>query len=624
MKEKKNTTTVSNQANQHILNIITPSGVDFDNTHVNIGENVGKIYTISKYPAKVDYGWLASLCNLEGTSTTLEFRYTNSAELITVFNKKIGELRGDKELAKQESDKQRLDQAINDLEKMINRLTVKDEPVGYVNAMLHIQDTSKEALNNRIKKVSGMAKVQGCNLLNLKYKQQQALKCIAPYGMPNVEVANMGARNMPMSTFIGGFPMASAGINDQGGYYLGKTKDGKFVILNQWLRNKDRVNSNWFITGLPGSGKSTFLKDVFVKELAYGTKIILLDPEEEYVDLARHQDINGDVIDCAGGVTGRINPLQIKAVPRVTVEDLEEGESLDDFIEFDENNGVSDMALYIQSLRVFFKCYFGKEEFSSGIKTQLEKCLIEVYEKFGITWETDISALANEDFPILSDLYKHIEGKKQRKGISDYERDILTKLSDLVYPMAEGADKYIWNGHTTLNPKAKFIVLNTSKLLDLDENVKRAQYMNINQWVWGESAKDRTEKILYGVDEGYLCVDPDYPDLMKFLRNYSKRDRKYECGLMFITHSVVDVLDPAVKRLGQAIIDNACYKFIMGCDGKNLEETKKLFKLTEKEENILASKQRGQGILFAGNIRMEVSIDVREKFLEMFGKAGGR
>ena len=66
------------------------------------------------------------------------------------------------------------------------------------------------------------------------------------------------------------------------------------------------------------------------------------------------------------------------------------------------------------------------------------------------------------------------------------------------------------------------------------------------------------------------------------------------------------------------------YKFIMGCDGKNLEETKKLFNLSEKEENILAAKNRGQGILYAGSVRIDAQIDIREEFMEMFGKAGGR
>lgn len=624
-KKKEVPVAVVSDVNQHILNIITPAGIDFDKNFTNIGENTGKIFTISKYPADVDYGWLANLCNLEGTSTTLEYRYTDASNLIKVFNNKIAELKSNRDLAKKESEKQKIDKAVEDLDAMIKRIAIENEPVGYVNIMLHIQDTTLQNLSNRIKRVNSIAAVIGCNLMNLKYKQLQALQCMSPYGIPNREVANIGSRNMPISSFIGGFPMASSGITDLGGYYLGKTKNGKLVLLNMWLRNKDRVNSNWFITGLPGVGKSSMLKLVFIKEAAFGTKFIIFDPEEEYVDLAKHPDMNGEIIDCAGGTNGRINPLQVRAVPKITPEDLEEGETLEDFLEFDDKNGTSGLALHIQNLRVFFKLYFGAENFSVGIKSTLEECLIELYKNFGITWDTDTSKLENGDFPIMGDLYELVVGKLESEAhLSEYKRSVYDKLKDLLFPVGVGADKYIWNGTTTLNPKSQFVVLNTSKLLDLDENVKRAQFMNLTSWSWQQMSNDRTEKLLLGVDEGYLFVDPDNMDLMKFMRNISKRARKYEGGLMFITHSVVDVLDPEVKRLGQAIIDNACYKFVMGCDGKNLEETKRLFNLTEKEENILAAKNRGEGILFAGNVRLEVNIDIRDKFLEMFGKAGGR
>lgn len=623
MKEKKEV--ILDMANGHILNFITPAGVDFDNTFCNVGENVGKIYAVGKYPTEgVDYGWLADLCNLEGTSTTIEYRPTEAAKMTEVFNKKISDLKADRDIVKQESERQRIDQAIRDLEQMIHRISVANEPVGYINVMLHIQDTHKSSLNNRIKRVSSICAVAGCNIRNLKYKQFQALQCISPYGRPNRVVSNVGDRNMPISSFVGGFPMANSGINDPGGYYLGKAKNNKLVILNQWLRNKDRVNSNWFISGLPGVGKSTTLKDIFTKELAFGTKFIIFDPEKEYQDLAKHTNVHGDIIDCAGGVSGRINPLQIRVSPRVTKEDLEEGENLSDYYEYDEEHGVSDLALHLQNLRTFFKLYFGTDAFDVGIKTALEECLIKTYEKYGITWESDISKLKPEDFPIMENLYEMVVDAMKDKSLSDYKKNIYDRLKDMLFSVAKGADKYIWNGPTSINPRSKFIVLDTSSLLDLDENVKRAQFMNLTMWAWQQMAADRTEKVILGVDEGYLFVDPEYPDLMKFLRNISKRDRKYEGGLMFITHSVVDVLDPAVKRMGQAIIDNACYKFIMGCDGKNLEETKKLFNLTEKEESILAAKNRGQGILFAGSMRMDVRIDCHEKILEMFGSAGGR
>lgn len=613
------------EANQHILNIITPAGIDYDKNFANVGENVGKIFALTKYPTDgVSYGWLADLCNIEGTSTIIEYRTTEPSRLTSVFNKKINELKSDQELLKQESEKQQNEQAIKDLEEMIHRIAVRNEPVGYLNVMLHVQDVTISGLQNRIKRVNSIVAISGCNMRNLKYKQFQALQCISPYGRPNREVSNIGDRNMPISSFIGGFPMSNPGINDEDGYYIGKTKNNRLIILNQWMRNKDRVNSNWFITGMPGVGKSSFLKSLFIREIAFGTKFIVFDPEKEYQDLARHPDVEGDIIDCAGGSTGRINPLQIRVSPRVTKEDIGEGEDERDYFEYDEEYGVSDLALHIQNLRTFFKLYFGADAFDSGIKTALEECLIEMYRKFGITWETDIGNLEPEDYPILTDLYETVEEMAKREGLSEYKRSVYDKLKDLLFSVAKGADQQMWNGPTTIQAKSKFVVLDMSKLLEVDENVKRAQFMNITMWAWQQMSYDRTEKVLLGVDEGYLFVEPEYPDLGRFLRNISKRDRKYEAGLLFITHSVVDLLDPAVKRLGQAIIDNACYKFIMGCDGKNLEETKKLFNLSEKEENILAAKNRGQGILYAGSVRIDAQIDIREEFMEMFGKAGGR
>lgn len=613
------------EANQHILNIITPAGIDYDKNFANVGENVGKIFALTKYPTDgVSYGWLADLCNIEGTSTIIEYRTTEPSRLTSVFNKKINELKSDQELLKQESEKQQNEQAIKDLEEMIHRIAVRNEPVGYLNVMLHVQDVTISGLQNRIKRVNSIVAISGCNMRNLKYKQFQALQCISPYGRPNREVSNIGDRNMPISSFVGGFPMSNPGINDEDGYYIGKTKNNRLIILNQWMRNKDRVNSNWFITGMPGVGKSSFLKSLFIREIAFGTKFIVFDPEKEYQDLARHPDVEGDIIDCAGGSTGRINPLQIRVSPRVTKEDIGEGEDERDYFEYDEEYGVSDLALHIQNLRTFFKLYFGADAFDSGIKTALEECLIEMYRKFGITWETDIGNLEPEDYPILTDLYETVEEMAKREGLSEYKRSVYDKLKDLLFSVAKGADQQMWNGPTTIQAKSKFVVLDMSKLLEVDENVKRAQFMNITMWAWQQMSYDRTEKVLLGVDEGYLFVEPEYPDLGRFLRNISKRDRKYEAGLLFITHSVVDLLDPAVKRLGQAIIDNACYKFIMGCDGKNLEETKKLFNLSEKEENILAAKNRGQGILYAGSVRIDAQIDIREEFMEMFGKAGGR
>ena len=57
---------------------------------------------------------------------------------------------------------------------------------------------------------------------------------------------------------------------------------------------------------------------------------------------------------------------------------------------------------------------------------------------------------------------------------------------------------------------------------------------------------------------------------------------------------------------------------------KGLAETIELFKLSEKEIKLLESKTRGKCLFCAGNIRLELRVDVPDMLIEMMGKAGGR
>lgn len=145
------------EVNQNILNIITPSGIDFDRSHLNISENVGTVLCIAKYPTEADYGWLTPICNLEGTSTMVEFRYTAPDRLQNQLNKRISELKTNFETAKQESEKQSILSAIENLRELINKIVVRGEPVGYVNIMIYVTAENFAELRSRIKRVQSAA-----------------------------------------------------------------------------------------------------------------------------------------------------------------------------------------------------------------------------------------------------------------------------------------------------------------------------------------------------------------------------------------------------------------------------------------------------------------------------------
>ena len=111
---------------------------------------------------------------------------------------------------------------------------------------------------------------------------------------------------------------------------------------------------------------------------------------------------------------------------------------------------------------------------------------------------------------------------------------------------------------------------------------------------------------------------------MLYLRNISKRCRKYEGSLAVCSHSVVDFLDERIKMYAQSLLDAPTYKLIFGTDGKNLKETANLYDLTEAEEDILSSATRSTALFMMGNSRFKIHFKLPDYKLELMGDAGGR
>jgi type IV secretory pathway VirB4 component len=408
---------------------------------------------------------------------------------------------------------------------------------------------------------------------------------------------------------MGGMPFASSGFSDRDGCYFAKDAQGGLVVIDPWLRGGDRTNTNFVILGVAGVGKSTAAKSLILSEYMSGTKIICIDPEREMKDMCRR--LNGDWINCGGGAGGRINPLEPRPAP---ADDEDENEKLYG----DEGSGMGALALHFKTFEVFMKLYM--PDLTEIQKALLKQTLEELYKDFGITWDTDVSGMKPADFPTFADLYALL---KERLEMSEDKKNP-EYLTIIMRELAEGSDSFLWNGATTVNPKSRFVCLDTFDLQNTSDTVKKTQYYNILTWAWEQMSKNRNEKVLLVCDEAYLLVDPNVPQSLIFLRNVAKRARKYEAGLIIISHSVVDFLDPTVKMYGQALMDIPAYKILMGCDGKNLAETAELYNLTEVEQDHLFNKKRGYALFFAGSKRMLIRFDIADYKLRYMGRGGGR
>lgn len=599
--------------NKALLNMISPIGLEFWSNKLRLGEHIGKVLAVVKYNPEQDYGWLSKITNIPGTIMSISYKPIPSGDFLTKLNSNISQQRGIERDAKDALKRNRAKRAADDGEILLKEIDEKGESVGLLSTVIMPFGSDKDSLENVNRKLNSVFLNGGNKLRVLADMQKEGLEQISPMYTINSKVKKIADRIVPLSTIMGGFPNASSGFNDNHGYYFANDGFGGKMFIDFWMRNGDRTNSNFVIMGIQGQGKSTAVKHLAISEYMMGTKIIFTDPDREYKYLTHK--LGGYWVNVGGGSKGRINPLEIRPIPK---DDDEDDAEYKFFI--DEGQGVGDLALYIKHLEVFFSLYL--ESLSDIEKALLKDVLIELYHDFNITWDTDTSLLKPTDYPIFTDLHNKLTKKSLDKSFRYSE--IYEKLALLLKDATYGSDSAMWNGYTTIRTDSRCICFDTNELQNTPNNVKKAQNYNINSLVWQIMSRDRNEKVLALYDEAYLNIDPQVPQSLVHLRNSSKRARKYESGIGIISHSVVDFLDPSVKMYGQSLLDSPCYKIIFGCDGPNLKDVSTLYKLTENEIELLESKRQRHALMMIGSKRMHVNFEIPEYKFEYFGSAGGR
>jgi|GEM_PF-84317 len=584
-----------------LRNLLTPvGGISFGVSKVIIGPVVGRIYGAMRFPSELDYGWAVDLMNNSDCVTSITYYPGNTAELGDALARSIKT--ADRDAASETNPRRRkhFNKQAVDADQLIEEMDFKNAPIGHVAILAMPFSDREDKLEDICQSVSNRFAKKRISLKPLGNLQKDGYKHLSPYHPPQPLVEDVLKRILPLESLMGGFPMIVSLYRDDHGNYFARMMDGSVMALNLLMRGHDRTNSNMVITGAPGQGKSTALKHLLMTMYMNGVKIIAIDPEREFRDLCRN--LNGTWLDVGGG-TAKINPFQIHPVP---LDDEDEENPL-----YNANDNA--MALHIHTLDVFFKLY--KPDLTDIQRAVLKRALVEVYREKGIAWETDVTKLRPEDFPVAEDVCRYLNAHEDQRA-----QDLATLLND----MADGADSFLWNGYTNVDLSNDFIVMDTNRLMNSSNEVKRAQYFNNLTLCWQIMSEDRSKPVLLIADEGHILFDPEIPQTSMYLRNISKRDRKYESALWLVTHSLVDLLNEKVKLYGQTILDCATYKIFFGTDGKNLEETAELFHLTDAEKNILLSQQRGKALLMLGRQHIHVDFDIPPYKLELMGKGGGR
>lgn len=596
--------TFDNFSEKDYIKNIYPENVQFKALSTKQNDKTLTHFVITDYPLKVENAWGEDLFDIPNTKVVLKAKPVEKYKAIKRIDNAINELMSQRTLGKASSqiDKQT---HLESLQILLEGLQNDNEVFFDTTLIITAYDDGKDTTNKKYVR-------RKLRELGFKYSEMFGRQ-IESYFSSNINTYNKTkiSRGLNSSVIASSFPFVSNAILDENGLLIGENKLPTFVDF--FRRDDERVNSNTVIIGKSGSGKSYATKMLLANLASDNAKVFILDPENEYCNLANN--LKGRVLDVSSSRNGRINPFHIIV-------------SLDD-----ENQDGSSNSFYshLQFLEEFFRLIL--QGINPDSLELLNKIIVEIYNKKGITAKTDLNTLKAKDYPIFQDLAEEIDRRIENEK-DEYNLSCYKVLSNYISKFSRGGrNSALWNGFTTFNPTENFVCFNFQKLLANKNNViGNAQMLLVLKWLDNEVIKNRDynllngtdRKIVIAIDEAHVFIDEKFPIALDFMYQLAKRIRKYNGMQIVITQNVKDFVgSPEIARKSSAIINVSQYSFIFSLSPNDMSDLCTLYEkagqINENETDNIVNLPRGSAFLITGpanrtNIRIVATPQVKQIF----------
>lgn len=538
--------------------IIAPASLEVDFNSLRIDNKYYRTLFVVGYPRFVGINWLSSLINFDAALSVSMYIYpTDGKEILDDLRRKITEME-----AEISSDIQRgrlvnpatqakLEDAMN-----LQADLVKGEErffqFGLYITIFAESESELDRINKNLEAALG-------SLLIISKRATLQMEDGFITGLPIANDKLEITRNMDTTSLATTFPFVSSELSDDKGIMYGiNIHNGSLVIFDRF----SMPNYNSVVFAMAGAGKSYMIKLEVLRSLMLGTEIIVIDPENEYRDLA--EAVGGQYIAFGYGEASKINPFDLSLVE-------EEGE-----------NALNSKVLALHKLlKVMLGAMDPIEE------SILDRALMDAYKMKGITPDPTTQ---NREAPLVEDLYKSLIGMEDEKA-----RSLAARLEKYI----KGSFAGIFNQKTTVNLTNPFVVFG---IKNLEESLRPVAMHIILDYIWTVVKKTLKKRLLV-VDEAWYLMQ--YEDSAQFLRGIVKRGRKYYLGVTTITQDVDDFLQ---TPYGKEIVTNSAIQILLKQHTAAIDLIGEVFYLSQGEKQLLLSADKGQGIFFAGQNHVAIQI----------------
>lgn len=541
-------------------NIIAPAGLEINSNYLKIGDFYAKTFFVFTYPRFVPSGWFSPVINMaEMMDISIFVHPMDTALALRNLRKKVAQVEAEIN-EKQEKGIVRdpvLETAYSDIEKLRDELQQARQRLFQVAVYITIYDQDMEKLNKLERKLESLLESKLVYIKPALFKQLEGLNSVLPLGKNKLSIQTP-LNSGPASSL---FPFISPDLSSENGILYGVNMHNNSLII---FERFSLENANQVVFAKSGSGKSYATKLQILRSMMMGTNVIVIDPENEYQNLANA--IGGSYFKISLTSPNHVNPFDIPIIP--------EGEEPADVFKS-----------HVLNLAGLLKLMLG--EITPEEDAILDRVIIETYASRDITAE-NFGAIKELHPPLLEDLQVVLENTDGGVG-----------LAKRLEKFTRGSYAGFTNAPTNVDIKNRLIVFS---IRDLEDELRPiAMYIVLN-FVWNLVRSELRQRLLV-IDEAWWMMK--YKDSASFLFGLVKRARKYYLGVTTITQDVEDFLK---SDYGKPIVTNSSIQLLLKQSPTSIEAVAKAFDLTEGEKELLLEASVGEGLFFAGLKHVAIKI----------------
>ncbi len=546
--------------NNNLLHyLIAPKFILNHKDCIQVNDKLVRTISAVGYPRSVEVGFMDKIVTTSGDfDISLHIEPFAIETMMLNLNKELQKQRADLFAAQTKNIvNPSLEIKYHDTKNVLENLQKGNEKLFNVSLYVNCKAKNENGLNLLSKKVESELNSIMIVPKSTPFRMAQGIKSVAPFGIDELNIK----RNVTTSALSAFFPFTSKFLQvDDKGVWMGLNKNSIPIIKDIFSFS----NPNGVIMATSGAGKSYLAKLFIARQLLNGTKVMVIDPQSEYVKLA--ETYGGQVVTISRTSETIINPLDLMG---------------------------HDYAEKRLALMDLIPAMLGTEETSEIQKSVIDKALTIIYTKKGITNDPKTW---NNQAPIISDLVDEL--KNMSKHVTAIERPTYNSLINRLSLYVDGAFSFL-NKQTNIDFDKSFVVFNIG---DMPKQVKPVVMFLILDYVYMKMKKDKERKLLI-IDEAWSLLAR--AEDSSYIFEIVKTCRKFNLGLLLITQDVADLLN---SQAGNAVLANSSYTLLLRQKPAVIDKAGFTFHLSSGERNKLLTAGVGEGIIIMENEHSEIKI----------------